>query len=140
MVKLPNDIDRQIRFSAEKAYPEEGCGILLGSFVDGIYTIHDSLEFTNATSLDRTQRYLISPAQYRSAEQTARERHLSIIGAYHTHPDHEPSPTPFDLEQALPHFAYLIVTVNGGRSGMMRTWVLDNNRLRFTQHTLERTR
>jgi proteasome lid subunit RPN8/RPN11 len=140
MVRLPNDIDRQIRFVAEKAYPEEGCGMLLGSYTEGIYYVHEIIEFLNATSLDRTQRYLITAAQYRSAERTALEKHLSIVGVFHSHPDHEPYPTPFDIEQALPHLAYLILAVNGRLSGTMTSWVLDENRLRFAHHTLELSR
>jgi len=42
---------------------------------------------------------------------------LSIIGVYHSHPAHDPRPSPTDVAEAMyPDWIYVIVGLKGGRA------------------------
>ncbi len=137
MIVLANDTERSLRYQCEKAFPEEACGALLGSVRDRIRVVHDVLEIHNSRGEDRGERYLITPAQYLQAEREAHGRNLELIGFYHSHINHDPSPSPYDLEHALPWFAYIIVSVLGGRSERIAGWLLDPHRTRFDGMSIE---
>lgn len=123
-------------FHAESVYPEECCGFLLGAEVDGFRKITESMQVPNAEGTARERRFLISPEYYRKAEAFAKERGLKLVGYYHSHPDAKALPSQYDLEQGLPWFVSVIVAVTGGTASHMSAWILNDNRLRFDEHTL----
>ena len=51
------------------------------------------------------------------------EQGLEVIGAYHSHPDLPPVPSPVDAQEAFGGFAYVIVEVRKGRAAEMRSWL-----------------
>lgn len=137
MIRIPKHIEHEIRYHAERSYPEEGCGMLLGTSGEGIRHVHEVTHVPNAQELDRDQKFLITPDQYRRAEKIAREKHLELLGVYHSHPNHPPEPSQYDLEHALPGFAYVIVSVMGKKSENITCWTLSESRLRFDECTIQ---
>jgi len=108
-------------------YPHECCGFLLGAAEDGVNVLQDLFEAENewqdqpgALTADgrvesRQNRYLITPQQYKQADDEARRRGLGIIGYYHSHPDHPAEPSGFDLDHSCwPGESYIIVAVERG--------------------------
>lgn len=67
-------------------------------------------------------RYEVDPQDFLRADRLARERGLEVIGAYHSHPDHPPSPSRVDAEEAIDGFIYVIVAVKMGQATEMRSW------------------
>jgi len=59
------------------------------------------------------RRYSIDPKDMLRVQQQARSQGLSIIGVYHSHPDHVAEPSECDRAQAWPDYAYVIVSVRG---------------------------
>jgi proteasome lid subunit RPN8/RPN11 len=119
------------------AYPEEGCGVLLGRDADEARAVERVVPFENRREDERHHRYLIAPEQLLLAEQEGREAGLDLVGFFHSHPDHPASPSAFDLEHAWPYYSYLIVSVEGGRVADARSWRLAADRSRFEPETLE---
>lgn len=113
-------------------YPHECCGALLGR--DGV--VHESWPLPNTTEEGPRRRFLVRPADYRSAERRASEQGLELLGFYHSHPDHPARPSQYDLDHAWPVFSYLIVSVTAGRSGDITSWRLADDRSAFTEETL----
>jgi proteasome lid subunit RPN8/RPN11 len=71
----------------------------------------------------RRNRYLITPNQYKRADDFARSKGLGIIGYYHSHPDHPPVPSGFDLDHSCwPGESYIIVSVEKGRARTMNSF------------------
>ena len=63
----------------------------------------------------------------------ATETGLTLIGFYHSHPDHPAVPSSVDLEHAWPNLHYLILSVREGRAETARTWRLREDRSAFDE-------
>jgi proteasome lid subunit RPN8/RPN11 len=123
-----------IRAHGADAYPEEGCGFLLGTVTEGgvnrVTATHRTAN--REPEAARARRYQITPADYRAADQAAREQGLDVVGFYHSHPDHPAEPSPTDLAEAtFPGYTYVIVRVTDGSTGPLTAWTLAPDRSRF---------
>lgn len=125
---------QKIQIHGEQAYPEEGAGFLLGEpgQVDDILALPNAREETA-----RHNRYLITPEDYLRAEMEAERRGLSLIGVFHSHPDHPNRPSEFDREWAQPFFSYVITSVQGGVAEESRSWRLAADRSAFLEEAIE---
>jgi cysteine synthase B len=121
-----------IRAHAAGAYPDECCGALIGA--DG--QVSEAFPLSNAQAENRTRRFLIGPDAYRRAEARAGELGASLLGFYHSHPDHPAVPSSFDLEHAWPNLIYAIVSVREGAARELRAWRLRPDRSGFTEEEL----
>ncbi|MDR1658087.1 MAG: M67 family metallopeptidase [Deltaproteobacteria bacterium] len=81
----------------------------------------------------RRRRFSIEPEDFLKAELAASEKNLSVVGIYHSHPDHQARPSANDLAQAWPFFSYLIVAVDNGQVGFPTSWRLNDDRKSYTQ-------
>ena len=122
-----------------RAYPEEGCGVLVGRDEGALRIVERVVAFENQREDSRRNRYLISPEHLLVVEREAREEGLDVVGFFHSHPDHPALPSSFDLEHAWPYYSYLIVSVEGGRVVDARSWRLTQDRSRFEPEILELT-
>lgn len=120
-----------------RAYPEEGCGVLLGREAQGGREVERVIEFENVREDSRNNRYLIAPEQFLAAEREARTSGLDVIGFFHSHPDHPSRPSAFDLEHAWPWYSYLIVSVERGKVKDAHAWRLTDDRSRFEPEDLQ---
>jgi proteasome lid subunit RPN8/RPN11 len=119
------------------AYPEEGCGVLLGSERGGVREVARALALPNRREDSRGNRYLIAPESFLEAEHAARAAGLDVLGFFHSHPDHPARPSAFDLEHAWPYYSYLIARVERGRLVELRSFRLSDDRSRFEPEPIE---
>ena len=134
---MSRSIFEKIRTHAEKVYPEECCGATLGISTEGIQEIKETIELFNTENVSRARRFLITPEQYLQVEKLARQRNLDLIGFYHSHPDHPPTPSKFDLDNALPSMIYFVVSVLNGSSDGICVWRLNDDRRGYSEQTME---
>lgn len=118
-----------IRRHGEETYPHECCGFLLGASTDGVNALHEVFPARNEWVDDggaresKRNRYLISPRQWKEADDHARGRGLGIIGYYHSHPDHPARPSGYDLDHSCwPGESYIIVSVERGKAGLLNSF------------------
>ncbi len=109
---------------AERDYPNETCGLMLGKFEGDEKIVFGAYETKNANQERARDRYEIDPRDYLKAEEKAREFGLEIVGVYHSHPDHPDRPSEFDLKRAFEGYSYLIVSVQNGKALSYRSWTL----------------
>ena len=144
MIELsPGDLAR-IRAHGEATYPEECCGILVGSSEKTAG--EDPAPLARVVRLvgaeneredeSRHNRYLIPPEVILRTEREARAEGLDVVGYYHSHPDHPSRPSDFDRDHAWPGYSYLIVSVREGRARDERSWRLSNDRSRFDEEPI----
>ena len=135
---LPAVHAREIGLHGESAYPEEGAGLLLGLIEDGgLRRVLRTLPLPNRwEDQARTRRYRIDPLDLVEAEEKAEEDGLTILGIYHSHPDHPARPSAFDLERALPFYTYLITEVRSAAAVESRAWRLAEDRGSFEEEGL----
>jgi len=126
---VPDDVLAAIREHGARTYPDECCGALIGGESGEVV---EALALSNEMD-QRRRRFLIDPEAYRTAETRAAETGLTLIGFYHSHPDHPAVPSAFDLEHAWPNMHYLIVSVREGRAETARTWRLRADRSAFDE-------
>ena len=94
---INDEILMQIYAHGEESYPEEGAGFLLG-FDDGEQRHVAQIFITENAREDeaRHNRYLVTPKEYLQAEIAAEMMGLSLIGVFHSHPDHPNQPSEFE--------------------------------------------
>ena len=136
MIQITDRLVKKMEYHAERTYPEECCGILLGRSEEGSHFIQDCLELDNRQDENRRRRFLITPDQYRDAEQIAKKMRSELLGFYHSHPDHPAEPSVFDRDHALPWFTYLILSVNQGHAATLTAWQLNEHHTQFLEQTL----
>ena len=135
-MELPANLLEAIRSHGREAYPEECCGALIGQRQDGAVSVVRVERLPNAREGDRRRRYVIAPEDYVRVEESADREGLSLVGFYHSHPDHPAVPSEYDREHALPFFHYLVLAVAGGQPGEAAAWILEENRNVFAKEEL----
>ena len=116
----------------EAAYPQEGCGLMLGTLESGTLHIHQVIPTTNVWNhpedTDRSlhDRYEIDPREMLAAMKTARLNNLEVVGIYHSHPDHPARPSECDRTLAWSGYIYLICSVDSGSVSTTTAWQLDD--------------
>jgi proteasome lid subunit RPN8/RPN11 len=126
----------QIYRHGEAAYPEEGAGFLLG-IENQSRQVTTILPLGNTRQGDaRKNRYLISPLDYLAAEKEAERAGLTLLGVFHSHPDHPDQPSDYDRDWAQPWFSYLITSVYNGKAVESRSWRLEEDRSCFFEEKI----
>ena len=114
-----------IRWEAERSYPHECCGILLGKIEAERRTVTLTIPCENMRRDSAATRYSIDPGKVIAALKLARSRAETIIGFYHSHPDQPARYSGADLDEA--HWfdcSYVITTVERGRAGATNSFAL----------------
>jgi cysteine synthase B len=119
-----------LRRHAARIYPNECCGALLGP---GPGRVTRAFPLDNTFPDQQRRRFLVGPEEYRRAEIRAGDMGLSLVGFYHSHPDHPAEPSQFDLDHAWPNLSYLIVSVRQGQPKEARSWRLRTDRSAFEE-------
>jgi len=136
-LKLSKDVLAKIHVHGEQAYPEEGAGFLLG-VENGTRDVQVIFPLTNSREDSaRHNRYLITPEDYLKAELEADKLGLSLLGVFHSHPDHPNRPSEFDCEWAQPFFSYIITSVQSGKAIESRSWRLLEDRSQFVEEEIQ---
>ena len=138
MIATLNILDA-IRKHGADAYPEEGCGFLLGTVTeDGENRVTTIRRADNQEDEQRTRRYQLTSEDYRQADEAAREQGLDVVGVYHSHPDHPAEPSETDLDEAtFPGYTYVIVAVHDGTPEAVTAWTLAPDRSEFRRENVD---
>ncbi|HEX7288529.1 MAG TPA: M67 family metallopeptidase [Candidatus Angelobacter sp.] len=125
MLKISKADYDLIRWEAERSYPHECCGIILGTVAGSHRAVTLTLTCDNASTNSPNNRYSINPERVIAALKLARSRAENIVGFYHSHPDHPPRYSETDLLEA--HWfdcSYVITSVEHGRAAATRSYLL----------------
>jgi len=144
VLKLYSHHLQAIQNHAERIYPEECCGLLLGQRRGDVKTLIEVLPTENSwddeaadafqaiegsaqLESSKRRRFSIAPVVMLKAQKDARARRLDIIGIFHSHPDHPAVPSEFDRAIAWQQYSYIIVSVQQGKACDLKSWSLDDN-------------
>jgi proteasome lid subunit RPN8/RPN11 len=145
LIKLSATLSAEIERHAEREYPRECCGLLVGRIVDGGRTriIYETYPVKNvyADEGEQYHRMSIEPLDYARAERLYAARGLGVVGNYHSHPNQQAVPSQFDLEHLAPWptMSYVVVSVRDGKAVDLRSWELEADRTRFNEEEIERS-
>jgi proteasome lid subunit RPN8/RPN11 len=102
-IRIRPEVLAAIEQHARAAAPEECCGLLIAR--DGCI---DQVIAVENQAADRVRHFEISPRDYLDAIKRYRGTDAIVIGAYHSHPQSPPHPSPTDQAAAFGDFLYLI--------------------------------
>ncbi|HNA60593.1 MAG TPA: M67 family metallopeptidase [Elusimicrobiota bacterium] len=142
----PRSLVGELKTWAEKCYPYEGCGLLIGRQekadwrqAERFFPLKNLLRHRNEAdpgTLDtaagtlgarvHTQgqfEFVIDPAEFNRAVLDAARSGLDVVGVLHTHPDHPAKPSPTDAAQPLlAGWSNVIVKVDQAQFVEARSW------------------
>jgi len=122
-IQVPRAAIDAIKAHGRSAYPEEGCGYLIG--VPGEpRRVDEARPARNVAPEMRDRRYDMDPAETMRLGAELRGTGREILGFFHSHPDHPARPSAFDRERAWDWYTYVIVAVEKGRPVDLRAWRL----------------
>lgn len=106
--------------AAVAAYPEECCGLLVGSSAGGGWRVERIVPAANVAT-EPARHFEVDPATLLAAHREAREAGLSVIGHYHSHPNGRAAPSDHDRARAAESGAagevWLVVPVSTEGAG-----------------------
>lgn len=154
-VWIPKNVYSALTQWADKAYPKEGVGLLIGRFKsDGGKEVVRFATLTNALLNQKagdaptlpTERkgpnaggteFVMDPNEFNRETLKAEKENLDVIGVVHTHPDHPPRPSQIDASQPfLAQWSNIIVAVEKGKTKEMKSWFRDDDNKPFTEEEI----
>jgi proteasome lid subunit RPN8/RPN11 len=126
MIVVESSPLERMKAHAADTFPDECCGFMYGiEQADGSRNISQVKEVNNAQPGDKRRRFEITAKDYMQGEKYALENNLSLLGIYHSHPNHPAVPSEHDRVAAQPYFSYIIISVMQGRMDHIRSWRLN---------------
>ena len=128
MLQIAQSALDKLRAHGESAYPDESCGVLLGTISGDERIVLEAVPLANIAET-RRNRYRIAPVDLIRAEKAARLAGWEILGFYHSHPGHLAEPSATDLAEA--HwlgYSYVITSVANGGATQTRSFFLSGER------------
>lgn len=125
-LKMSRALYDEMRAHGEETYPNECCGIMLGTTGEGSIEVTELLRAGNTRTDSAHNRYHIAPQELIAAQREGRKKGLDIVGFYHSHPDHPAQWSKTDFAEA--HWfgcAYVITGVDKGRARTTNSFLLE---------------
>jgi proteasome lid subunit RPN8/RPN11 len=135
---IPSQVLARIRDEAAQAFPEEGCGLLIGERGPGErMEVRDLVPAPNVAP-DRRQHFEVDPAVHLRCQRRLRGSGQQVIGHYHSHPGGRAEPSPTDAESITdPAMVWVIVALEGADLvGAVRAWRVSGDKADFREVSL----
>lgn len=121
-IHLPQAVADRLVKHAERSYPLECCGILIGRREGDATIVEDCLQAENIADGDRSRSYQVDWHCLFNAFRTARDAAVTVVGFYHSHPDGPAGPSRKDHADAWVGHSYVIVSLRAGRPPQITSW------------------
>lgn len=126
---------QKIYAHTEASYPNECCGVMIGSMTEP-RIVHEFRTCKNLNTERARDRYEMDPLDMLKAQREFENGPLDIIGIYHSHPDHPSRPSQTDTDRAWPNYSYVIISVQKGTVASAHSWVLNEGEKKFYEEPL----
>ncbi|MDP6705142.1 MAG: M67 family metallopeptidase [Alphaproteobacteria bacterium] len=137
MIRFPEALLDQVRRHAERTYPNEACGLIVGRNRDGAAVEVTRIEASRNLAAEPARSFEIDFGQRLALQRLLRGSGEEIVGLYHSHPDGSARPSAADLERAWEEgLVWVIVAVAAGRAEAVTAHRLVEVRTRFEEISL----
>ena len=141
MITLSKTLFSDLQSHGEEAFPEECCGAMFGR-VDGVKKLVNKLvrldnKWEDTQTETKYRRFKVGPDDYQYLESMAKKEQTTLLGFYHTHPNHPAVPSETDALYAWPFFSYIILSVKNGVSDDCFSYLFDFDTRQFTKEVLK---
>jgi len=136
MIRIESGPWQAMLAHAEKAYPNECCGAMLGVTEGDTKTVREAMPLENAFAGAQVARYELRPEDLLAADAAARERSMDLIGIYHSHPDCGAYFSKTDLENSCPWYSFVVLSVQKGAFDHANSWLPNTERTEAVKEEL----
>jgi proteasome lid subunit RPN8/RPN11 len=96
---------------AEKTFPKECCGVMLG--LNGV--VRQAVPLPNVYTGPQEDFFVMDPKDLHRVDVEARKGGLEVLGVFHSHPDCDAYFSKRDLEHSCSWFSYIVLSIKNGR-------------------------
>jgi proteasome lid subunit RPN8/RPN11 len=121
---------------AERTYPNECCGAMLGHIRGEQKLVTAALPLENSFSGEQKARYELKPEDLLEADRAARARGLDLIGIFHSHPDCDAYFSDTDLKHSCPWYSFVVLSVYNGKFDHAQSFLPDADQTRADNEEL----
>jgi proteasome lid subunit RPN8/RPN11 len=114
MIRIESEPWAAMVSHARQTYPNECCGAMLGSTNGDGKIVRVALPLENAFDGVQAARYELRPQDLLAADRAAHERHMDLIGIYHSHPDCGAYFSKTDLQNSCPWYSFVVLSIQKG--------------------------
>jgi len=137
MIKIEQEAWDLMTAHAEKTYPNECCGAMLGPIDGELKTVRVALKLENAYPGAQRERYELRPEDLLFAEREARKNGMDLIGIFHSHPDCDAYFSKTDLENSCPWYSFVVLSIQNGRFHHANSWLPNMEQTEAAKEELE---
>lgn len=121
---------------AERTYPNECCGAMLGRMQGEKKIVTEAVPLENAYAGEQGARYELRPEDLLEADRAARTRGLDLIGIFHSHPDAAAYFSDTDLKNSCPWYSFVVLSVQNGKFDHANSFLPDIEQTRAEQEEI----
>jgi proteasome lid subunit RPN8/RPN11 len=136
MIRIESEPWAAMVAHARQTYPNECCGAMLGSIDTAGKTVRVALPLENAFEGVQAARYELRPHDLLAADKAAHERHMDLIGIYHSHPDCGAYFSKTDLQNSCPWYSFVVLSIQKGEFHHANSWLPNPEQTEATQEEL----
>jgi proteasome lid subunit RPN8/RPN11 len=96
---------------AEKTFPKECCGVMLGS--DSV--VRQAVPLANVYTGPQEDFFVMDPLDLHRVDVEARKAGMEVLGVFHSHPNCDAYFSKRDLENSCSWFSYVVLSIKNGR-------------------------
>ncbi len=122
---------------AERTYPNECCGAMLGRILGDKKLVTEAIPLENAYSGEKAARYELHPEDLLEADKAARSRGLDLIGIFHSHPDCDAYFSQTDLQNSCPWYSFVVLSIQNGKFAHANSFLPDADQTRADREELK---
>jgi len=136
MLEIETHPWQAIVLHAERTYPKECCGAMLGHAQGSKKVVTEAVPLANSFLGEQGTRYELRPEDLLAADKAARARGLDLIGIFHSHPDCDAYFSETDLKNSCPWYSFVVVSIKNGAFDHANSFLPDADQTRAEREEL----
>ena len=121
---------------AQKTYPNECCGAMIGAIDGDQKNVSVAITLENAFNGAKGARYELSQDDLLKADAEARSRGMDLIGIFHSHPDCDAYFSKTDLENSCPWYSFVVLSIKDGKFDHANSFLPDPDQTKADKEEL----
>lgn len=115
MIEIEQQAWQSMLLHAERTYPNECCGAMLGRTLEDRRLVTEAISLENAWAGEQGEHYQVRPEDLLQADKQARAHGLDLIGIFHSHPDCDAYFSATDLKNSCPWYSFVVLSIKNGK-------------------------
>lgn len=136
MIEIESKPWQTMMLHAERTYPNECCGAMLGHLEGGKKLVTEAIPLDNIYSGEQGARYELRPQDLLEADRAARARGLDLIGIFHSHPDCDAYFSETDLKNSCPWYSFVVLSIHAGNFDHANSFLPDLDQTKAEEEEL----